>query len=284
MLSLVAFEWDPTLYAGSARFYRKGRLPYAPGMTAAIHGALELTGDGRLLDVGCGPGIVALELASRLEEVVGVDADPDMISEAQEETRRRGVTNARWVNLRAEDLPAGLGSFRVATFAQSFHWMQRERVARTTHDMLEPMGGLVHINAYTRTGIDATTTQPFPLPPWDAIAELVRTYLGSETRAGQGRRDAQLTGPDEILGGFFDGPEVVTVPDGRVLTRTEDQVVASVYSVSSSSPHLFEERLVSFESELHLLLRQASPTGLFSQQTGDTELRIWRPRRSSSRA
>ena len=33
------------------------------------------------------------------------------------------------------------------------------------------------------------------------------------------------------------------VPDGRVLVRTADQVVAAVFSVSSSAPHLFADRL-----------------------------------------
>ena len=200
-----------------------------------------------------------------------------MIAEAEAEARRRSVMNARWEHLRAEELPAGLGRFRVATLAQSFHWLDRERVAATIHGMLEPAGGLVHISAYTRTGIDATSPQPHPQPPWHAITELVRHYLGSETRAGQGLRDAVLSDEDDIFRHRFVGPKVAKVADGRVLTRTTDQVVAAVYSVSSSAPHLFEDRLAAFESELRRLLAKASPSGVFSQQTGDTALGIWRP-------
>ena len=162
MLSSVEFTWDPSLYSGSARFYREGRLPYAPGMADAVARGLGLDGRGRLLDIGCGPGIVALELASLFEEVVGLDADPGMVAEAEAEARRRGVENARWEHLRAEELPAELGRFRVATFAQSFHWMDRERVAARVHAMLEPAGALVHLNAYTRTGIKATLPLPHP--------------------------------------------------------------------------------------------------------------------------
>jgi SAM-dependent methyltransferase len=278
MLSVVRFEWDPTLYSGSARFYVEGRLPYAPGMADALARALELDGRRRLLDVGCGPGIVALELASLFEEVVGLDADADMIAEAEAEAQRRGVANARWEHLRAEALPAGLGRFRVAMLAQSFHWLDRERVAATIHGMLEPAGGLVHISAYTRTGIETTSPLPHPQPPWEAITGLLRRYLGSETRAGQGLRGAVLSGEDDIFRRWFVGPRVVKVPDGRVLTRSVDQVVAAVYSVSSSAPHLFEDRLPAFESDLRRLLAEASPTGVFSQQTGDTALHIWRAR------
>ena len=235
----------------------------------------DLDGQARLIDIGCGPGIVALELAALFEQVVGVDADPDMIAEAAREARRRGVENGRWLTMRAEELPGALGSFRVATLAQSFHWMERERVAKAIRGMLEPGGALVHVNAFTRRGTEGSSSQ-YPEPPWEAISALVRRYLGSETLAGQGRRDAVFVDIDGTFGRSFRGPDVVMVPDGRVLERTADQVVAAVFSVSSSAPHLFAERLHRFESDLRRVLKEASAEGRFAQQTGDTELRIWR--------
>jgi hypothetical protein len=76
----------------------------------------------------------------------------------------------------------------------------------------------------------------------------------------------------------FSGPDVVTITDTRVITRTADEVVASVYSVSRSAPHLFGERLAAFESELRARLSESSSQGLFSVQAGRNELRIWRVR------
>jgi hypothetical protein len=52
-------------------------------------------------------------------------------------------------------------------------------------------------------------------------------------------------------------------------------VVASVYSLSSASPHLFADRLERFESELRALLRAVSPTGEFWERSGDVSLSIW---------
>jgi SAM-dependent methyltransferase len=275
----VEEPWEST-HPGSAPFYREGRLPYAPGMARALARALQLDGRGRLLDVGCGPGIIALDVVDLFEEVVGIDADPAMITEAEAEASRRGVENSRWRCLRAEQMPDGLGTFRVAALAQSFHWMDRERVVQTLHAMIEPDGALVHINAYTRLGVvEATRPHPLPQPPWNAISELVGTYLGSETLPGQDRRDAVFGSEEEIYRQWFAGPEVVKVPDGRVLTRTIDQVVAAVYSVSTSSPETFGERRHAFESDLRALLRETSATATFSQETGATDLRIWRPNR-----
>src|ERR1700731_3558080 len=113
------WEWDETLFAGSAQYYKQGRLPHAPGLTDAFENTLGLDGGGRLLDVGCGPGTVTLRLAPLFEEVVGLDADAGMIEEARRLTSARAVTNPRWIHSRAEQLPAGLGTFRVVTFAAS---------------------------------------------------------------------------------------------------------------------------------------------------------------------
>jgi SAM-dependent methyltransferase len=139
---IAGWEWDDSLFAGAARHYTRGRLPYAPGFAAVLADALALDGRGRLLDAGCGPGTVTAALAPFFEEVVGLDPDPGMLAEAA----RPGLPNARWVRARAEDLPAGLGTFRVVTFASSFHWTDRARVAATVRDMLEPGGRLVHIS------------------------------------------------------------------------------------------------------------------------------------------
>ncbi len=146
-----------------------------PGMADALSRALGADGRGRLLDIGCGPGIVAFELASMFDEVVGLDADAEMIAEAEAQARRRGLVNARWVHLRAEELPAGLGRFCVAHAGAVISLDGSGRAAADIHAMLEPAGGLVHISAYTRRGIETTSPLPHPQPPWDAITELSQT-------------------------------------------------------------------------------------------------------------
>jgi SAM-dependent methyltransferase len=108
---------DEYLYAGSAPYYAVGRMPYPHRLAEMLRDHLGLDGHGRLLDIGCGPGSLTLLLAPLFAETVGIDADLDMIAHAaQRAARAQGVT---W-QLRAEDLPADLGRFRVVTFAQSF--------------------------------------------------------------------------------------------------------------------------------------------------------------------
>jgi 2-polyprenyl-3-methyl-5-hydroxy-6-metoxy-1,4-benzoquinol methylase len=180
------WTWDPTLYRGSAAYYADGRAAYPPEVADMLVAALGLDGSGRLLDVGCGPGSLTLLLAQHFAEAVGVDADPDMLTEAARLAALAEVGNVGWRQLRGEELPADLPSFRVVTFAQSFHWMDRPRVAGVVRDMLDPDGALVHVHANTHQGVPGEAEPPFPGPPWSAITGLVQRFLGVERRAGQG--------------------------------------------------------------------------------------------------
>lgn len=272
------WEWDETLFRGSARYYERGRLPYPPGLTDAIAAALRLDGRGRLLDVGCGTGAIALRLAHLFAEVVGLDADADMLAEAERRAAELGVVNARWVHARAEELPAGLGAIRAATFAASFHWMDRDRVAAAVLTMLEPGGAFVQVSAPLEDVPEPDRPLPHPLPPRAAIAELVRRYLGPARRAGQGVLPHGTPGDEAAVlrrAGFAD-PEIVQVRGRAVIERTIDDLVAAQLSTSWSAPHLFGSRLAEYEGDLRALLADASPSGLFSEQMGDAEVRVWR--------
>ena len=270
-------KWDDTLFSGTAAYYQRGRLPYAPGLADALADALRLDGRGRLIDVGCGPGIVALSLADLFREVVGVDPDSGMIDEAGREAALAGVADkTRWVRARAEELPAGLGTFTVATFAQSFHWMDRELVAATIKDMLRPGGALVHI-ADLKTETRTTDGLPYPPVPYDAMEELVRRYLGPVRRAGQGLLPQGTPGGEAAVfaRAGFSGPQRHVVAGGQALVRTWDDVVAAVFSMSFSAPHLFGTRRPDFEADLRRLLREASPSGRFSERQPSTEVFVW---------
>jgi hypothetical protein len=66
------------------------------------------------------------------------------------------------------------------------------------------------------------------------------------------------------------------IPAAGVLERTADDLVAWVYSLSGSAPHLFGDDRPRFEGDLRRLLRAVSPGERFSEQPPDTEVFIWR--------
>jgi SAM-dependent methyltransferase len=271
------WTWDETLFGGSAGYYRAGRLPYPAELASAFQLELGLDGSGRLLDVGCGTGEIALLLAPLYDEVVGLDADEDMIAEARAEARRRGHLNTTWLHARAEELPLDLGTFRTATFAQSFHWMDRPRVAATVLDMLEPGGAWVHVDTKTHRGAETDEELAHPQPPRRELEELVARYLGPVRRAGQGTLPGGTQGGEsEIMtAAGFAGPRRRVVDGRRVLERSEDEIVASIFSVTSSAPHLFGSRLAEFERDVRDVLRRASPDGRFCEVSEPVQLIVW---------
>jgi SAM-dependent methyltransferase len=276
------WSWDETLFAGTAGYYEQGRVPYAPGLADAFARALQLNGRGRLLDLGCGPGTVALRLARLFGAVVGLDPDAEMLAHAARAAAARGIGNASWVRRRAEELPAGLGRFRVVTLANSFHWTDRPRVAAAVAAMLDSGGAAVQVDApgyrADETGAETGSSPlPFGPPPEQALDQLRRQYLGDHRRAGQGIRNTSPSGEDEVFRqAGFRPAQTVTVPDGRILERTADDLVAWVFSTSSTAPHLFGDRRDAYERDVRDILARASPSGRFSVRLPDNLLRIWR--------
>lgn len=86
---------DPAVRIGPARYaaWRASRLG---AVTEALEQRLlrELAGDPagrRVLDVGCGDGVLACALAARGAEVSAVDADPAMVAAARARATQAGV-------------------------------------------------------------------------------------------------------------------------------------------------------------------------------------------------
>jgi SAM-dependent methyltransferase len=263
----VSFQWDPTLYAGSAEFYARGRMPYPQALADVLRDELGLDGTGRLLDVGCGPGKLTIVLAPLFADVIGIDADADMVAAAA----RRAPANATFRQLRGEELPSDLGTFDVVSFGQSFHWMEQMRVAETVHAMLREGGAFVTVGATTHEG-DGDV-------PRKEIEELVRRYLGAARRAGQGTiaDDGPPWNATEALDAAgFGEPRELHVPAGQTYDRSEDDIVASVYSQSRSAPHLFGEQLGEFEHELRALLREHAPADGYRERVRDMSLLVRR--------
>jgi hypothetical protein len=115
-----------------------------------------------------------------------------------------------------------------------------------------------------------------PTPPRAAIKELVDAYLGPIRRAGASTLpEGTPSGEEDVMiAAGFAGPRRVAVA-GHIHERSEDEVVASVFSLSWAAPHLFGERRADFESELRQLLRRTSREGRFAEQARDIALVIW---------
>lgn len=79
--------------------------------------------DKEMLDVACGPGILACALAPHMRRVTGLDITPAMIAEAKVRQSRLGLDNLAWRTGDATALPFADESFDRVTTRYSFHHM-----------------------------------------------------------------------------------------------------------------------------------------------------------------
>jgi SAM-dependent methyltransferase len=265
------------LYKGSATYYLPGRPPYSLALRDTIAAECALDGTGRLLDVGCGPGVLAVKLAALVSQVIGLDPDGDMLAEAARHARQAHATNIQWVQALAEQIPElDLGRFRLVAFGQSFHRTDRERVAEAVFDVLEP-GGNIALVAHTIEGRPEPRGPGLPKIPHEAIRSMVEKYLGPRPRAGQGFAGPATDRWEDALGRTrFGRGRQVFAPGRPDIVQDVDGVLANYLSMSFAAPHLFGDRLDLFVAEARRVLAESSPSGLFWDWPGDTEILIAR--------
>jgi trans-aconitate methyltransferase len=255
-----------------AAHYLRGRPPYSASLVDVLTDELGLDGSGVLVDVGCGPGVLTVGLAAAFDTLIGVDPDPGMLLEAARHATEHGVRDVRWIHARAESLDSlDLPPARLVTFGQSFHWTDRRLVADTVYDLLEP-GGSIALIAHTVHG--CAVPEPLAEPiPHEAIREVIRRYLGSDSRAGHGRRPANAEPfADSLAASRFGASRTVRAP-GRVdLVRSVDDVIDNYLSMSFAAPHLFGPHLEAFVDDVRALLVTIAPDGRFWDWPGDTEI------------
>ena len=269
----MGVSYDPTIYAGAAAHYRPGRPAYSPQLEDLLGEELDLDGHGRLLDGGCGPGVLTVRLAHLFEEAVGLDPDPAMLAEGCRAADEQGITNIRWVDALAEDLPgAAPGPYRLVTFGQSFHWTDEARVAETVYELLEP-GGALTLIVHTLEGRPVPSSPGPPPIPHAEIKALVKTYLGSTRRVGQGIAPLRTHRFEDVLVHTrFGAPRAIFLPGIPDLVRDSESVLSGYLSLATSAPHLFGDRVEDFAREVRELLRSRSPEGFFWDWPGDTEV------------
>lgn len=118
----------------------------APAQSEVLRRAALAPGE-RVLDVACGPGLVAFAAAEALGaegRVVGVDISGRMVDAASARAQERGVTNASFARMEAEALALPDASFDVALCALGLMYMPHpEQALREMHRVLRRGGRMV---------------------------------------------------------------------------------------------------------------------------------------------
>ncbi len=146
MTKIAAFEQSDREIARRFRFaaphYLSGRPAYSDSLIARVASLTGLGPRHRLLDLGTGPGQLAVAFAAFAGEVIGIDPEPEMLRMATDHAERQ---QAR-VTFRAgssDVLGPEIGPIHVTTIGRAFHWMDRADTLRRLDQITETDGAVV---------------------------------------------------------------------------------------------------------------------------------------------
>lgn len=146
----------------------------------------HLRSDMTLLDVGCGPGTVTVDLAERLTQgsVIGVDASDDVLEAARGLADAHGTTNITFEHANAYELPFEDHSFDVVFAHQLLQHLSDPVAALREMRRVARPGGIV---AVRDTDYGAMTWYPesAELTEWNMLYHEVTHAYGFEPDAGR---------------------------------------------------------------------------------------------------
>jgi ubiquinone/menaquinone biosynthesis C-methylase UbiE len=176
---------------------------------------LELDGSKRILDLGCGTGVLTRIIADGLDtpaggEAVGIDAAARMIAVAR---KKRAASNCRFETMAAESLTFGDGTFDAVVSSLFFHHVPLELKAMALSEafrVLRPGGQLVIADMHV------------PRTIMGALVSHVSRWFFMQPQIGENIRGVL---PDLIADAGFEKPEIVAYYFGYIAlfsTRKSD--------------------------------------------------------------
>src|SRR5579863_2571294 len=84
-------DFEPRRSRTTVPFYARYRLSYPAELIARVADVVGLKPCARVMDLGCGPGFLAIPFALAGMHVVGVDPEPDMLEAARAAAKDAGV-------------------------------------------------------------------------------------------------------------------------------------------------------------------------------------------------
>ena len=238
-------------FASTASLYEHLRPPYPREFFRTVAHKLGLTKQSSLIDLGTGPGLLALGFGPHVGRVVGVDPEPAMLDAA----RRAAAGAGRQLTLiegKAETLADDIGSFDVVTIGRALHWMDRDATLARLDHLVAHDGAIA---------ICASFSAPDGRNPWlEGYNEIRRRWSPAKLweEAGKGTRTHRDLSAF-FRGSSFQPTELISIETSHLVGLHD--LARRTLTYSSSSPEALgdnveaalrdvENHLVSFHRDV----------------------------------
>jgi SAM-dependent methyltransferase len=219
-------------FATTVALYEELRPPYPPTFFREVAQQLRLTHVHALIDLGSGPGLLALGFSPYVGRIVGVDPEPAMIAAATAAASRASAA-LTLIESKTEELSGDIGSFDVVTIGRALHWMDREATLARFDTLVAPNGMILVCSSHSAMA---------EANPWlDEYNQARRAWSDANlwSESGSGARIHRG------LAAFFHGSQFHVADAIEVKTSHDISVrdlARRVLTFSSSSPTVLGDR------------------------------------------
>ena len=237
--------------------YLKGRPPYAPALIQDVALLVGLGTSHRVMDLGCGPGQIALAFAPFVAEVVGVDPESAMLEIATEQAQAAGVANIRFVAGSSETIGPALGRFHLVTIGRAFHWMDRVRTLERLDALIDPGGAIALFGDRHLAEVPENDWHP-------AYRDLVARYGAEDTTHPKHKAPGARNNESVLLDSPFPRLERIAVIERR--QTPVSAFVDRALSMSSTAPdRLGDEKVRALVGEVTALMNAHAANGMVAE-------------------
>jgi len=202
----------PGRFRGLADYYVTGRPTYPTLLARRVANLIGLNGTQAVLDLGTGPGFLALDYHPFAARVIAVDPEPEMLRVARRNAAQAGK-DIEFIQGSSNDLGPQFGRLHLVTIGRAFHWMDRPRTLEALDALIEP-GGTV-----------ALFQEAYPVVPtndWHPSFQAILDHYGAEDPA-RVRTHTSKNHESVLLDSAFSHLERIAVLEPR-LTSVEHLV------------------------------------------------------------
>jgi cyclopropane fatty-acyl-phospholipid synthase-like methyltransferase len=243
------------LFDGAAYYYLKYRGQYSEQLIQTLAKKCNLDGKGRLLDLGCGTGKLTFPMAKYFQETIGLDVSTDMLQSAQSQCELLDIENMEWVNMPSESVDAKLGTFRMITSGDAFHWMDRERVLKLSYDRLESGGALALVGQGHMLGDRSLDWQ-------QSVQRVIDNWFPNAGQRKIGVRHEQLLAQSSFH-------SLISDQIHSVRHRDIPSIIGYLYSTSACRKEFLGKDAPNFEKEMYDQLKSLNSSGIFTEPVTD---------------
>jgi SAM-dependent methyltransferase len=243
-------------FATTVARYEAFRPPYPPQFSRNAAERLGLSKQHALIDLGTGPGLLALGFAPYVGRITGVDPEPAMLAAARI-AAERAAQPFTLIEGRAEDLTDDIGSFDLVTIGRALHWMDRDATLARLERLVVPEGAIAVCSS--QSVADGRN-------PWLDDYNAARRTWSETSRWSDATNKGERT--HRRLAAFFEGTRFCAGEVIRVETSHEISVhdlAQRVLTFSSSSPELLGDKVDAMLRDVEQRLLPSSRGGVVTE-------------------